>query len=140
MSFSPCYEIPAACHRVLGWFLEGGELLGLSHACEYDFRPFSFCYFFSISVNSTVGTHSDLVLTYSPEGRKLVSPFPKIWCPLLGKIYSLENNEKEILLLALMAVSVVVPCLLLLTIFGVVKLSREVATLKMVVAMSYAQR
>ena len=42
--------------------------------------------------------------------------------------------------MALMAVSVIVPCLLILTIFGVVKLSREVATLKMVVAMSYAQR
>ena len=58
----------------------------------------------------------------------------------LGKIYSLENSEKDILLMALMAMSVVVPCLLILTIFGLVKLSREVATLKMVVAMSYGQR
>ena len=58
----------------------------------------------------------------------------------LGKIYSLENSEKDIILMALMAMSVVVPCLLILTIFGLVKLSRELATLKMVVAMSYAQR
>ena len=58
----------------------------------------------------------------------------------LGKIYSLENSEKDIIIMALMAMSVVVPCHLILTIFGLVKLSRELATLKMVVAMSYAQR
>ena len=58
----------------------------------------------------------------------------------LGKIYSLENIEKDIIIMALMAVSIVVPCLLILTIFGLVKPSRELATLKMVVAMSFAQR
>ena len=58
----------------------------------------------------------------------------------LGKIYSLENSEKEIVIMALMAMSIVVPFLLILTIFGLVKLSRELATLKMVVALSFAQR
>ena len=47
MSYSPCYEIPAACHRVLGWFLEGGELLGLSHVSEYMILdPPFFCIIF----------------------------------------------------------------------------------------------
>ena len=58
----------------------------------------------------------------------------------LGKIYSLENSEKQVVIMALMAMSIVVPLLLILTIFGLVKLSRELATLKMVVAMSFAQR
>ena len=78
MSHSPCFEIPSACHRVLGWFLEGGEILGLSHVSEYMILDPPFLLLFSFLVNSTVGTHSDLVLTYDPEGRKFVPPFLKI--------------------------------------------------------------